>query len=1460
MSAAGSRPTRRAAASRRKAPVVESDEEEVQVKEDDNDGEEEFTPAPKTSRRANRRQTASVSATPQPAARSRRTRATESIEPPQVFEPENEAPIPASPSKRRTSPTKKPTSRKRKIPDDEEAANESTVLPTPSTSKSPENVQSTGALADITETALNEQGSESVEEPEAMDVEGNNQDDAPPPAGDLHTPKIEPTTQESARPSTAGSQETVTQEAVRPSTAGSQPADMGTPMEIVAKRRAAAIVPKIEEPTGPQARLVITYLVLTNFKSYAGRQEVGPFHASFSSVVGPNGSGKSNVIDSLLFVFGFRASKMRQGKISALIHNSARHPDLDYCEVEVYFQQVMDQPGGGSDVIPDTQLVVARRAFKNNSSKYYINGKESTFTVVTTMLKDQGIDLDHKRFLILQGEVESIAQMKAKAATEHDDGLLEYLEDIIGTSKYKAPIEEAAVETEALNEVCMEKSSRVQHVEKEKNGLEDKKNKALAYIREENELATKQSALYQIYIEECSDTIQANQEAVAQMKASLDEELRKHDGSEEIIKDLEKQYKAGKKELERLEKDTAAVREKAAKLDKETVKFETKKKFLAGKQKKLETELEKSRFAISASETTIKNSSDDVERNGAEIEELELKLKVEDKELSAIQESMKGKTQGLSDAMAAKQHSLEPWKAKVNEKQSGIAVAQSELELLQQKGNAGAVAIAEVESKIVGFEETKAAKITELDECKTQKSRVEKEAKKIEIDLDNISKKEPTLKSKLSNARQKADEARSSFSATQSQGNVLSGLMRLKDSGRINGFHGRLGNLGAIDQKYDVAISTACPSLDNLVVDSVEVGQQCIEYLRKNNLGRANFILLDRLAKRDLSEIQTPEDVPRLFDLVKSKDAKFSPAFYSVLQNTLVADDLAQANRIAYGAQRWRVVTLDGQLIDKSGTMSGGGTRVAKGGMSSKLAADVTKEQVSKLEVDRETVEQEYQALQEQQRSFEVSLRDMQDQVPQLETKAQKLELEIESCDRNIADAQRRIKELAAEQQTSKSDKSRMSTLEKSIATMEVEITKLHAETAGVEEEIQVLRDKIDQIGGVQYRSQKAKVTMLREQISTLESNMSDAEISKSQAQKQKTRHEKEHAKAESDLGNLAVEQEKLETAMEAQGRDAAGTKQAAEEADEVLDAKKGELETFKKELEEKTAELNETRGVEIEMRNKLEESQKSLADTERKLRHWQDKLSKVVLHSISDLGEEGEAETIPTYTRDELQDMDKNTLKDEIAALEESTSNASVDISVLSEYRRRVEEHASRSSDLATAIASRDAVKARYNTLRQCRHDEFDAGFRIITLRLKDMYQMITMGGNAELTYVDSLDPFAEGIEFSVMPPKKSWKNISNLSGGEKTLSSLALVFALHHYKPTPLYVMDEIDAALDFRNVSIIAAYIKERTKNAQFIVISLRNNMFELASRLVGVYKVNHMTKSVTVENRNYMVGRA
>lgn len=1152
MASISPRKSTRAAATRRKAPIVgDSDEEENRTltPEIKQESEDEFTPAPaplKTGRgRGRPRKTAGTDETTTPKlATRRRTRVTESIEPTQLFTPAPESARPPSPSKT----VAKKRGRKPRASLAAAAVDEGSQLltPEPSISPEPEHVNAPGTpLADITNSTVNEQMPAFEPTPEVV----------PDPAAEIIQPEVkeeaaalEPPTELEPVP---GSQPKIVDKV------NAQHTFLERPMDIVAKRRAAAM-PALHEPAAPKQRTVITWLVMHNFKSYAGRQEVGPFHASFSSVVGPNGSGKSNVIDSLLFVFGFRASKMRQGKLSALIHNSAGYLDLDFCEVEVHFQEVKDLLGGGHEVVPDSQLVISRKAFKNNSSKYYINNKESTFTIVTNLLRDRGVDLDHKRFLILQGEVESIAQMKPKAQGEHDDGLLEYLEDIIGTSKYKTPIEESAAEVETLNETCQEKNARVQHVEKEKSGLEDKKNKAIAYIRDENELATKQSTLYQIYVSEFDDHIQVTKESVGLLQTQMDDELQKHQGSEEEIKQLERRHKKALKECEHLEKKNQELQKEVSRIDKEAVKFEEKKKFLAGKQKKLEKTKDTSSYGRSEAESLAKQYAADLERYNEEIAELEHSMALEEKELEAVRQSLAGKTQGLSDEIAAKQKSLEPWSAKINEKQSAMAVAQSELDILHERENAGTKGIADIEAKIETLRESKQIKAAELDECRAEKKRVEKEIKNMNAKVEDLSQKEPAFRSKLSGARAKADEARASLSSAQTQGNVLTGLMRLKESGRIDGFHGRLGNLGTIDQKYDVAISTACSQLDNMVVDSVESGQQCIEYLRKNNLGRANFILLDRLAKRDMSPVQTPENVPRLFDLVKPKHDKLRPAFFQVMTNTLVAEDLDQAERIAYGAKRWRVVTLDGKLIDTAGTMSGGGSRVVKGKMSSKFASDVSKDHVITLERDRDMLEQTFADFQQEQRELEAALRDLNQRLPNLDTKAQKIALELDSFDRNIADCQRRIEDLVAEQKSTKSDKGRIFSLEKSIALTKKEISKLHAETADAEAEIKALQNKIMEIGGVKLRSQKAKVDGLKQQIDTLTDQASNAEVSKSKEEKQRAKHEKAHADAIKELLKLTAEAEKVEEDMASQQRDVSGIRQQAEEAQEVCGVSAG--------------------------------------------------------------------------------------------------------------------------------------------------------------------------------------------------------------------------------------------------------------------------------------------------------------
>merc|ERR1711915_321182 len=234
------------------------------------------------------------------------------------------------------------------------------------------------------------------------------------------------------------------------------------------------------------------------FKSYAGKQVLGPFHKSFTSIVGPNGSGKSNVIDSMLFVFGYKASKIRSKKLSVLIHNSNTHPNVQSCRVAVHFQEILDK-GDDFEVIPNTQFSVARTAMKDNSSFYTLNGKRVQYKEVAKLLRTEGIDLDHNRFLILQGEVEQIAMMKPKALTEHDTGMLEFLEDIVGSSRFKEPIELLSKRVEELNEARGEKLNRVKLVEKEKDELEGPKDAAIEHIKMENDLTRKNHKLFQRY-------------------------------------------------------------------------------------------------------------------------------------------------------------------------------------------------------------------------------------------------------------------------------------------------------------------------------------------------------------------------------------------------------------------------------------------------------------------------------------------------------------------------------------------------------------------------------------------------------------------------------------------------------------------------------------------------------------------------------------------------------------------------------------------------------------------------------------------------------------------------------------------------------------------------------------------------------------------------------------------------
>ncbi|PWN40286.1 RecF/RecN/SMC protein [Ceraceosorus guamensis] len=1279
----------------------------------------------------------------------------------------------------------------------------------------------------------------------------------------------------------------------------------GTPFSI---RRPSAPT----APEAPKTRLTIHKMVLKDFKSYAGTQVIGPFHKSFSAVVGPNGSGKSNVIDALLFVFGWRANKMRQGKLSELIHLSAGRENLPSCTVEVWFREIVDLPGPNAyKVVPGTKLVVARTAMRNNQSVYSVDGKKSNFTEVTTLLRGRGIDLDHKRFLILQGEVESIAQMPPKAKGEHDEGLLEYLEDIIGTSEYKGPIEEAAKMVDDANEARSERLARLKIVQKEKDNLEAKKQEAEEFLRNQNELVQRQSALWQVYMLECRDQIKVASAAIEKLEARRQSEEEKHAGSKAEIQALETEYEEVLREFEAVAKDTERVVKELARFEREDVQLQEKRKHLDAKKKKLNKSLTEDKHVISEARATSSNSAEEIETVGAELNKLESSLSKEEAELDDIREGLKGKTEGFTAAIEKKQRELQPWAAKISERQNAHDVATEERNLLEaraQQATKEADAARDAVKEIVADNE---AKSEELESLRKEQKEAQQKVGAFEGKLERMNVDVIEARARARAARSKADEAKSSATSNRSKSEVLKALTRQSDLGMLKGFHGRLGSLGTIEEKYDVAISTACPGLDNMVVDGVETGQTCIEHLRRNNLGRANFILLNSLGKVNMQRIATPEDVPRLFDLVKPKEARFAAAFYHQLRDTLVARDLAHANRIAYGAQRWRVVTLDGQLIDKSGTMSGGGARVAKGGMSSRLEEGVSPEQVARLERESEAAEASVQNLVQSAKDMQSLLDGQKKRLPLLEMDIEKVAMDVEAGRKRVEEAEHRVAELtsAAGSSNDDADASRMAQLDTSLSKISKDLAGLKEKKSVIESDIAVLHEKILEVGGVRLRTQNAKVDGIKQMIELSNERITKAEVTKAKAEKDIAKLEKSNAANGEALDALQSELDELGAVIDGKSKEVRAVRSKVEEAQHVMETKQDAKDEIKAQLEGKSDSINAFRKLEMEIKQKLEDNHHSVADNTKRLQHWHDKHAQLRLHRIesdedddeddseseqgaavedakaarpdaksskrvpnakiaksksskSDTPDDEDAASddsvdeelvLQEFPPDELRGFDKESIKAEIIIYEEQVQKGIGNLAVLEEYRKREADFVSRAKDLEETTKQRDVAKQKHDDLRKQRLEQFMVGFSVISAKLKEMYQTITLGGNAELELVDSLDPFSEGILFSVMPPKKSWKNISNLSGGEKTLSSLALVFALHHFKPTPFYVLDEIDAALDFRNVSVIANMIVARTAGgAQFVVISHRNNLFELSNRLVGVFKTGNQSRSLAVHN--------
>ncbi|TXG57552.1 hypothetical protein EZV62_015381 [Acer yangbiense] len=832
-------------------------------------------------------------------------------------------------------------------------------------------------------------------------------------------------------------------------------------------------------------------------------------------------------------------------------------------------------------------------------------------------------------------------------------------------------------------------------------------------------------------------------------------------------------------------------------------------------------------------------------------------------------------TEKYRSELATVRAELEPWEKELILHKGKLDVACTESKLLCEKHEAGHNAFEDAQNKmddILRRNNIKTADIANM-QSDLEKNKLEVlEARKVEQEC--IKEQEALIPLEQA-ARQKVAELKSVMDSEKSQGSVLKAILQAKESNQIEGIYGRMGDLGAIDAKYDVAISTACPGLDYIVVETTGAAQACVDLLRREKLGVATFMILEKQVDhlpRLKENVSTPEGVPRLFDLIKVQDERMKLAFYAAMGNTLVAKDLDQATRIAYGGNRdfRRVVTLEGALFEKSGTMSGGGGKPRGGKMGTSIrSASVSAEAITNAEKELSGIVNTLNSIRQRINDALRRHQSSDNTIKRLEMELAKSQKEIESLNSEHGYLEKQLDSLEAASQPKRDEIDRLEELKKIISAEEKEIEQLiqgskqlkakvgkgNCRIKDMENYAVELQSKIENAGGEKLKAQKLKVDKIQSDIdkNSTEINRHKVQIETGQKMIKKLTKGIEDSKKEKE--RLLEGKEKMLSIFKEIEQKAFTVQENYNNTQKLIDQHKDVLDKAKHEYEQVKKTVDELRASEVDADYKLQDMKRLYKELEMKGKGYKKRLDDLQVALMKHLEQIQKDLVDPEKLEATLTDVtltescDLKRALEMVALLEAQLKEMNPNLDSISDYRKKVALYNERVEDLTTVTQQRDDIKKQL--------DEFMAGFNAISLKLKEMYQMITLGGDAELELVDSLDPFSEGVVFSVRPPKKSWKNIANLSGGEKTLSSLALVFALHHYKPTPLYVMDEIDAALDFKNVSIVGHYVKDRTKDAQFIIISLRNNMFELADRLVGIYKTDNCTKSITINPGSFVV---
>ena len=1157
---------------------------------------------------------------------------------------------------------------------------------------------------------------------------------------------------------------------------------------------------------------------IQGFKSFANKL-VFEFHNGITGIVGPNGSGKSNVADAVRWVLGEQRIKQLRG---------ASMQDVIFAGTELrkpqgfaYVAITLDNSDHQLAIAYD-EVTVSRRLYRSGESEYMINGSACRLKDINELFYDTGIGKEGYS-IIGQGQIDKILSGKPEERRE----LFDEAAGIVKFKRRKA-IAQKKLEDEQANLVRV--SDILSELEKQVGPLERQSKAAKEYLQLKDSLKICDANLFLMETEGIQQQLKETEGRKSLLAGDLEESQKESDRIKEeysqletALSLLESQISADREALNQEAMKRSSLEGQVNVLKEQIHTEEMNQEHLENRKKAVLSEQKEKKEQLSAYEEDFSSMDDQVHLVKERLDSAQFKLNTEEGQIQSLEEEIESAKSGMIQSLnerasiTAKQQRYDTMLEQVNLRRSEVSQ-----KLLKYKSDES------VQDEQIEREQAALAEILDqLEENQFKAQEAEESLQAADQEVRRLNRRLNDTQQEYHMAYTKLESLRNLAERYDGYGNSIRRVMEVR--GRVHGIHGVVADIITTKQEYETAIETALGgSIQNIVTDSETTAKQLIEYLKKNKYGRATFLPLTSMSSGQAfpkPEALREKGVLGLASELVQVEKQYEGLAKYLLGRVVVADNIDNAIALARKYRySLRIVTLEGELLSAGGSMTGGAFKNSSNLLGRRREIEELEGRCQKFLVQAEEIQKDLN-LQEN------LSREKKEELEQRKGEIQRLALRENTVRMNISQLEDKKAEIAE----SSSDLVREhGQLEEQVREINESRASLQVDREGLEERNEAVSREIEEKTALLEQSRQFKNTYASELLSI---QMEYANL------RQKQDFIKENAgRVKGELSKLSEEEHSLESGKE-QAKEAIGEKlreiEAIEKQMEEAGSHREELEGAISSRTAKKEELAKKQKGFFEVREELSARISALDKDMFRLQAQEEKLEERLESATSYMWTEYELtfSSAQEYKREEYQSMTEvkrqiEDLKAKIKALGNINVNAIEDYKEISErYEFLKRQH----EDLVQAQAELEKIIEELDTgMRR----QFEEKFSEIRAEFDKVFKELFGGGRGTLELMEDEDILEAGIQIIAQPPGKKLQNMMQLSGGEKALTAIALLFAIQNLKPSPFCLLDEIEAALDDSNVDRFAGYLHKLTKNTQFIVITHRRGTMVSADRLYGI----------------------